>query len=74
MLRVAQVWRRVATTAVVIGSLSVVLGYISSALSLEKVQFLDDILVFQNHSLCQRLKCLGVAACLWLGDNIDCLW
>ena len=22
-----------------------------------------------NHSFCQRLRCLGVALCLWLGDN-----
>jgi hypothetical protein len=54
----------------VIGSWSVVLGYISGALSLEKVCLLDDIVVFQNHSLYQRLKCLGVVACLWLEDNI----
>jgi hypothetical protein len=22
-----------------------------------------------NHSFCQRLRCSGVALCLWLGDN-----
>ena len=24
---------------------------------------------FWNHSFCQRLRCSGLALCLWLGDN-----
>jgi hypothetical protein len=49
----------------------VVLGYLSGVISLEKVRFLGDIVVFKNRSLCQRLKCSGVVTCLWLGDNIE---
>jgi hypothetical protein len=53
-----------------IGSWSMVLVYLFGVLSLEKVCFLDDNVVLRNDSLCQRLKCSGVVACLWLGDNI----
>jgi len=44
-----------------------------NVLPLEKVRYPGLSVGFseasQNHSFCQRLRCLGVDLCLWLGDN-----
>jgi hypothetical protein len=83
----AQVWRGTATTTVSTG-ISVLAWTFSwlwfgfsarlfflGALALEKGELLwlgNGLDCFQNYCL-SRLRCSGVALCLWLGDNIAIL-
>jgi hypothetical protein len=60
--------------AVVTWSLVYGLDFLLGALALERGTLpwlaIGSSVCFQNYSSLSRLRCSGVALCLWLGDNI----